>query len=116
MNLKQIKPTLLSAAGGAVVALIVGFTWGGWITERKAKNMTLDAVEEAVVSRLAPMCVEHYKQDANNALKLKKLKKMEYWNRGEFVEKQGWATMTGEKDPDSKVSRRCHELLSEIAG
>ena len=116
MELRGIKPSLWGAAGGAVVVLVVGFTWGGWITESKAKNMTLDAVEEAVVSRLAPMCVEHYKQDANNALKLKKLKKMEYWNRGEFVEKQGWATMTGEKDPDSKVSRKCHELLSEIAG
>ena len=77
MELRGIKPSLWGAAGGAVVVLVVGFTWGGWITESKAKNMTLDAVEEAVVSRLAPMCVEFYRQDADNVLKLKKLKKME---------------------------------------
>ena len=33
------------------------------------------------------------------------------WQRGEYVGKQGWATMPGEQEPDSKVAQACAALL-----
>ena len=36
------------------------------------------------------------------------------WKRGDYVEKQGWATMPGEKEADSKVAGKCAELLVEL--
>jgi len=31
--------------------------------------------------------------------------------RGEYVQKQGWATMPGEKEPDSNVADECARRL-----
>jgi hypothetical protein len=28
----SVKPAVWGAVGGAVAAMIVGFTWGGWVT------------------------------------------------------------------------------------
>ncbi|MBT5298257.1 MAG: hypothetical protein HOL41_07835, partial [Rhodospirillaceae bacterium] len=47
--------------------------------------------------------------------KLKDMKAIDSWNRGDYVGKQGWSTMLGEKAPDSQVSRKCAELLSEMS-
>ena len=34
----ETKPALWGAAGGAVAAAIIGFTWGGWVTGGKAET------------------------------------------------------------------------------
>jgi hypothetical protein len=44
--------------------MIVGFTWGGgWVMGSTAKTMAQVRPHDAVVSRLAPMCVVESKQD-----------------------------------------------------
>jgi hypothetical protein len=42
------------------------------------------------------------------------MKSEDSWKRGEFVQKQGWATMPGEKAPDSGVADECARRLSEF--
>ena len=76
--------------------------------------MAEDMAEDAVVGRLAPICVEQYNQDSEKDQKLKKLKETKSWERDDYVEKQGWATMPGEKEADSKVAGKCAELLAEL--
>jgi len=39
------------------------------------------------------------------------LKETSSWQGGEYVEKQGWATMAGEGKPDSAVASDCAKLL-----
>ena len=116
MDWGKIKQGLLAAAGGAVVLAVVGFTWGGWLTEGTAQKITAVTAEKAVVDRLAAICVDQYNQDPEKDPKLKKLKKSDSWNRYQYVEKQGWATMPGDSDPDSAVSRECADLLSQLGG
>jgi len=115
MDWSSIKPKLWSAAGGAVVLAVIGFTWGGWTAGSKARSMAAEAAEIAVIARLAPICVSQYGQDPNKQQKLKDMKAIDSWNRGDYVGKQGWSTMLGEKAPDSQVSRKCAELLSEMS-
>ena len=112
--LKNIEPILWGAVGGAVVLAVVGFMLGGWITGGTAQQLAEDAAEKAVSDRLAPICVAQYNRDPEKDQKLKEMKKKTY-QRGDYVKKQGWSTMPGEKDPDYAVSRECADLLSKIS-
>ena len=114
MNWEKIKTALWGAVGGGIVLAIVGFAWGGWVLGGTAQEMAEEMAENAVVARLAPICVEQFKEDSEKDQKLKDLKKEDSWNRDDYVEKQGWATMPGEKNPDSKVAKKCAELLVEL--
>ena len=91
--------------------MILGFTWGGWVTGGTAKKMAETGGEEAVAKRLGPMCVVQFKLDGQKVQKLKGLKETGTWEQTEYVKKQGWATMPGEKEADSKVADECVKLL-----
>ncbi len=96
-----------SWVGAAVLTMIVGFAWGGWVTGGTA----LKLADEAVVKRLAPMCVVQFNRDPGKNQKLTELKAAGSWQAGDYVEKQGWATMAGEGKPDSAVASECARLL-----
>jgi hypothetical protein len=98
-----------------VVTMIIGFTWGGWVTGGTARRMADVLGEDAVVKRLAPMCVLQFRQDVKKDQKLKGLKETGTWEKTEFVKKQGWATMPGEREPDGKVADECVKLLLLIS-
>jgi len=100
-----------SWVGSVVLTMIIGFAWGGWVTGGTARSMAATMAEDAVVKRLAPVCVIRFKQEAGTDQKLKELKETSGWQRGEYVEKQGWATMPGEEKPDSKIAEECARLL-----
>ena len=114
MNWKEkIKLLVWGAIGGAIVLAIIGFALGGWVTGGTAQKMAKEMADEAVIDRLAPICVAQFQQDPNKEERLKELKKLDSWKRGDFVEKQGWATILGEKEPDSKVANECARRLVE---
>lgn len=95
-----------------VATMIVGFTWGGWVTGGTAVRMAEAVGEDAVAKRLAPMCVVNFNADPKKAEKLKELTALSAWEKSEYVKKQGWATMPGEKEPGSKVAEECGKLLT----
>ena len=103
-----------ACVGSMVFTMIVGFTWGGWVTGGTAKAAAETMAGDAVAKRLAPICVIRFKADTGKVLKLKELNDTSTWSRGEYVQKQGWATMPGEEAPDSKVADECVKLLVEI--
>ena len=115
MDWDKIILGLWGALGGAIVLAAIGFAWGGWVTGGTAQEMAEEMAENAVVARLAPICVEQFKQDSEKDQKLKDLKKEDSWNRDDYVEKQGWATMPGEKKPDSKVAEKCTDLVIQLS-
>jgi hypothetical protein len=94
-----------------VVTMVIGFTWGGWVTGGTARAMAEARGEDAVVKRLAPMCALRYQDAPNKVQKLKELTEAGAWDRAEYVMKQGWATMPGEKEPERKVADECAKLL-----
>ncbi len=114
VNWEKIWPVLWGAVGGAIVLAIIGFALGGWVTGSSAQKSAEELAQRAVVARLAPICVEQFNQDSAKDQKLTALKETNSWNRDDSVEKQGWATMPGEKEADSKVVGKCAELLAEL--
>lgn len=96
-----------SAIALIILTIIMGFTWGGWVTGGNAQSMAGDAVTQ----RLGLICVGQSDQDPEKAQKLAELKKISAYQRDDYVREQGWATMPGEEQPDSKVADACAKLL-----
>jgi len=100
-----------SCVASMVLTMIVGFGWGGWVVGSTARQMAENMSRDAVVQRLAPICVTQSARDLGKNQKLVALKGESTWQRGEYVGKQGWATMPGEQEPDRRVADACAALL-----
>ena len=114
MRKEMIKPFVWGMVVGAIVLLIVIFSTGWVVTSGSAKAKAEEMAKQAVVDRLAPICVAQFQQDQNREERLKELKELDSWKRGDYVKEQGWATMPGEKEPDSKVAEECARRLMEL--
>lgn len=97
----------------AVLTMMVGFTWGGWVRGATARSMAETEAADSVVKHLAPICVVQFNQDPAKSQKLKALREMNAYERGEYVKKQGWAKMPGEGEADGKVADECAKLLGQ---
>ena len=95
---------------GAVIVMIIGFWWGGWMTGGTAQKMT----DEAVLASQAAICVAQFMKQANYEEKLKELEKVESWKRSEFIEKGGWDKMPGQAKAGSQVSQACAKGLEVL--
>jgi|GEM_PF-799572 len=103
MNWKEkIKLIAWGAIGGAIVLAIIGFALGGWVTGGTAHKMAKEMADEAVIDRLAPICVLQSNQDPGKDKKLAELKKLSSWNRGDYVENQGWRQCPVRRNPIAK--------------
>jgi hypothetical protein len=107
-----LKPGLYGAACGAIALAVVGFTWGGWVTGGKARQMAADQSRTEVVTALTAICLDQSKHDPQLAERLAILKTTSSWSRGEIVMKNGWATMPGTTDANRQVAAACAEKLS----
>ena len=100
-----------SCVASMVVTMIVGFTWGGWVTGGTALRMAEAFGEDAVTKRLAPMCVARFNADPQKVAKLEEMKGINTWEQAQYVKRQGWATMPGEQEPGNKVAQECGKLV-----
>ena len=110
-NKEKIKTGVWGAVGGAAIAMIIGFAWGGWVLGSNSMDMGEEMARNAVLDRLTPMCVAQFNQDPEKDEKLNILKQKNSWDREKYVGAQGWATMPFEGDPDIRVADRCAELI-----
>ncbi|MFM9886551.1 MAG: hypothetical protein ACKVQT_26285 [Burkholderiales bacterium] len=110
----ETKPAFWGVAGGAVALAIVGFGWGGWVTGSKSEAAANERAHNAVITALAPICVENFRRASDVSANLAALKKVDSWQQGAFVEKGGWAKVAGSNAPDqlSAVARACAVLLA----
>ena len=95
---------------GAVIAMIIGFAWGGWST----KGTTQKTSDEAVLASQAAICVAQFMKQPNNEEKLKELEKLDSYTRAEFIEKGGWDKMPGQGKADSSVAQACVKGLEVL--
>jgi hypothetical protein len=103
----KVKYGIWGLIGGAVVAMIIGFVWGGWTTAGSAQAAT----DKAVVASQAAICVAQFVKQPNHEKKLKEFEDVSSWTRGEYIEKGGWDVMPGQKTASSGVARACADGL-----
>jgi len=95
---------------GAIIAMIIGFAWGGWTTGGGSRRMS----EEAVLATRAAICVAQFMKQPNAQEKLNELKAISSWERATFIEKGGWDKMPGEEEANYTVSRACADGLDVL--
>ena len=103
----KIKYGVWGLICGAVIAMIVGFTWGGWTTFGTTRTQT----KEAVLASQAAICVAQFMKQPTHEAKLKELEAVSSWQRAEVIEKGGWDKMPGQEKAGYAVARACADGL-----
>lgn len=111
-----VKPAFWGATGGAILIAVVGFSTGWVVTSGSAKSTAERQVDSAVISALTPICVAQFKSEpqAEQTTHLAALQKENSWERSDYVEKQGWATMPGSNKSNDVVAEACTSELLKI--
>jgi hypothetical protein len=100
-----------SCVGCVVATLIVGFTWGGWVTGTTAAKMAQDAANSSQDQLAADFCAYRFEHSPDAAAQLAALKKTEFWDRNNFIRNGGWVTLPGVKIPVSDAAGACVDKL-----
>jgi alpha/beta superfamily hydrolase len=94
-----------------VATLVIGFSWGGWVTGGTATKMAADAAVGASAQLAAAECVHRFKDGPDATAQLAVLKKADNYDRSDLIQKGGWATMPGSKDPVEGAADICAQQL-----
>ncbi len=106
----KIKVGIWSLIGGAIIAIVVGFNWGGWETAGAAKKLN----DEAVLKSQATICAAQFMEGVKYKENLTEIQKLESWSRADFITKGGWDKMPGQKEAGSGLNRACAEVLQTL--
>ena len=108
------EPFLFGAAAGAIALAIIGFNWGGWVTNSTAQQRASAHAEEAKVGLLVPICVAQFQKDPKAMASLTALMAKDRWDQAEYVSEGGWATMPGSTgEPSRDVAEACAKTLAK---
>ncbi len=111
---KASKTVLVwSCLGTAVLTMVVGFTWGGWVTGGSAQQRADDAARQATASLAADLCFDNFMAAPNARTQLMALKDESSYQRDNFVEDGGWTTLGGQDKPVSGAAGLCADRLAE---
>ena len=100
-----------SCAACVVATLIVGFSWGGWVTGGTAGTMADRAAAGARADLAATICVDRFASAPDATATLAALKNSDSWKRDEFIAAGGWATIAGIEKPVDGAAALCAQRL-----
>jgi hypothetical protein len=110
------KPGVWGAVVGAVLTMLIGFNFGGWMTTASADRLARQQSDAAVTTALVPLCIAQSKADGGVQQKLGELKAItSSYEQQEFVTKTGWATVPGSNSPNRDVAEACASALLKTA-
>lgn len=100
------KTALFWSCGGCVVlATVVGFSWGGWVTGGSAQDMADEAAAQARQEVAAVVCVDRFMAAPDAGVQLTALQGMtSSYAQGQFVRDGGWAIMPVSSSAESSMS------------
>lgn len=102
-----------ACAATAVATIIIGFSWGGWVTGGTSQAMATAAGDVARAELASVICVEKFKAASDAAARLVEFKAItETYKKRQFVETGGWATMPGQKSSDRRAAEGCAVALA----
>ena len=115
-DLQPTKTMLVwSCLGSVVVALIVGFTWGGWVTGGTARDMAETAGAESRYGLASAICVEKFLAAPDAQAQLTELKAIDSsYRQRQFIDEGGWATMPGQEKGARQTSEICAAVLDKL--
>jgi len=99
--------------GTAVATMIIGFSWGGWVTGGTSRTAAATAGDVARGELASAICVQRFNAAPDATAKLVEFKALsDSYKKRQFVEAGGWATMPGQTSPDSRSVEGCATALA----
>lgn len=109
---KWMTPAVWGAVFGSILTMIIGFSYGGWVTASTADRLARQQRDTAVTAALVPVCVEQSRADPGVTKKLAELRAItSSYEQQEFVTKTGWATFAGSDTANRDVAEECAAAL-----
>lgn len=110
------KTTLLwSCLGCVVVAVIAGFTIGGWVTGGTAQQMEETAAQESRFDLASAICVERFMAAPDFREQLTELQAIDSsFRRRQFIEAGDWAIMPGTEAATRQAADLCARVLADL--
>jgi hypothetical protein len=104
-----------SCAGCVAVALVVGFTWGGWVTGGTAQKMAGAAGDTSRYELASVICVERFLDAPDARAQLAALKAIDSsYAQRQFIEDGGWATMPSKDKAARQTADLCAKVLANL--
>ena len=111
----QPSKTMLvwACIAAAIATIVVGFSWGGWVTGGTSQTMATAAGDTARGELASAICVERFNAAPDAATKLAEFKAIpDNYKKRQFLEAGGWATMPGQTSPDRRGAESCAVALA----
>jgi hypothetical protein len=111
-----------ACAGSVIVATVVGFSWGGWVTGGSAREMAEDSAAQARQELAAVVCVDRFMAAPDAGVQLTALQEMKGASaQSKFVADGAWAIIVPASSPtdyktrtdDRKAAGLCAEELAK---
>jgi alpha/beta superfamily hydrolase len=100
---------------GAAATMIIGFSWGGWVTAGSARTMAEKAAQAAHQELAAAVCTDHFAAAPDARAQLTAFKSISSsYQRDKFVEDGGWAVMPGASNADRQDASACADGLFKL--
>jgi hypothetical protein len=99
----KLKYGFWGMAGGAGIAMIIGFNWGGWTTSGTTQKMS----EEAVQASRVAICVAQFMGAPGHESAIKEFQATDSFKRSDLIEKGGWDRMPGQEQAAWGVASGC---------
>jgi hypothetical protein len=97
----------------AAATMFVGFSWGGWVTGGTSRTIAAAAGKTAHGELASLICVDRFNAAADVAAKrVEFLALADSYKKRQFIEAGGWATMPGQKTPDTITAESCSVALT----
>ena len=106
---ESVKPAIWGMVCGGIATMVIGFSWGGWITTGTAGQMEKASAKAAVIQAFAPLCVAKAEPQLE---KLAALKELSRWKHDAFVTEAGWVDNVSDEYRDD-VAGVCASTLIE---
>jgi hypothetical protein len=91
-----LKPALGGASVGAIAAIAIGFSVGGWVTQGTSERRIASNISDGVALALTP-----------------EFKAAPAYSRRTLIEKSGWATPLGTEQPNTALATACGNELAK---
>ncbi len=113
---RATKTVMFWACAACVVAtMVIGFSWGGWVTGGTAGQMVEKSAIELRAQLAAVVCVDRFVKGPDAVAQLASLKGSDSWKRDSFIDAGGWTTLAGMDKPVSGAAILCvQQLLAPV--
>ena len=103
-----------ACVASVILTLIIGFSWGGWVTGGTAETMAERAAKDARADLIATVCVDRFLGAPDAEAQLAALKETtSSWQQRQLIEEGGWATVPGIEEQNSQAAGLCADKLAD---